>query len=370
MLATGNVTIASGATVDISGAPPNGLVPGSGGPGGFDGGSGGVSCAGAGLGPGGGGAGCGGNTSNGGAGGSFKTAGAPSCGTTGLTYGNDSLVPLVGGSGGGGSNGGGSFGLAGAGGGGAILIATSGTFNLSGGILATGGTGSGAGSGAGGGIRLVATASTGTGNVSVIGGGLTAFNCGNGNDGGAGRVRLEFCQNNFLGSFPLGTSIATSASPIFLANLPTLAISAIEGATLPSNPAGSFNLPPDLTFGAGTSSVTVNLAAKNVPLGTTVTVKVTPQAGLPTSVTSTALSGTLANSTASAEVTLATGKSLITAEATITINQGGGAGLQLGRIDGEQIEKVRIAATYGGASSLTYITASGKEFRADAATPG
>ncbi len=119
LLATGDVTISG--TIDVSSAnggisirnvtaiAPNG---GAGGPGGFDGGSGAIgapsSTGGTGLGPGGG---IGGGTAGGmtnGVGAGFATVGIDPYGRTGVggpAYGNPSLLPIVGGSGGGGASG-------------------------------------------------------------------------------------------------------------------------------------------------------------------------------------------------------------------------------------------------------------------------
>ncbi|HBK56541.1 MAG TPA: hypothetical protein DDZ76_09735, partial [Xanthomonadales bacterium] len=181
-------------------------IPGSGGPGGFDGGRGGAPGAsgfvgGQGIGPGGGfpsqwqvvsagvSFGCGGG------GGGFAIDGglgrywggvSGTCNTVtqtaggGRAYGNERLLPLIGGSGGGGAAGGQTFaGSGGGGGGGAILIAASGTLTINGAIRANGGragasagTGTGgAGRGGGGGaIRLIASTLAGNGALSAIGG--------------------------------------------------------------------------------------------------------------------------------------------------------------------------------------------------------
>ena len=56
----------------------------------------------------------------------------------------------------------------------------------------------------------------------------------------------------------------------------------------------------------------------------------------------------------------------ISTQVTITVAQAGSAPLLIGSIDGEEIEKIRVAAAYGGPSSLTYITAFGREVPAEA----
>ena len=187
MLATGNVTIAG--AISVNGSAGNALMPGKGGPGGYDGGIGAAvgSCGGTGLGFG------GGQSAKqvstpmtygaGGGGGGFGTAGSngnqyiatyATGGPGGLTYGNENLLPITGGSGGGGgcsSAGGGYYAGGGGGGGGAIVIASSGTINVTGSITANGSSGasivySSGGGGSGGAIKLMADIINGNGNFS------------------------------------------------------------------------------------------------------------------------------------------------------------------------------------------------------------
>src|SRR5229473_2155779 len=172
ILATGNVTITG--TIDVSGTRATDVgaagdgnlgddgVPGLGGPGGYDGGRGGTAGTtpgngGNGLGPGGGGSGpfgpnfnCAGNGQPvGGGGAGFGDVGGATVGQGtggGVAYGTSQLLPLIGGSGGGGGSGWTGFsGSGGGGGGGAILIAASGTLNITGAIQANGNASGGAG---------------------------------------------------------------------------------------------------------------------------------------------------------------------------------------------------------------------------------
>ncbi|MBI5378841.1 MAG: hypothetical protein HZA23_01620, partial [Nitrospirae bacterium] len=63
---------------------------------------------------------------------------------------------------------------------------------------------------------------------------------------------------------------------------------------------------------------------------------------------------------ATASVTLSiTEPNVISAFATFTVTQ------TAKTFDGEPIEKVRVAATYGGPSRVTYLTKSGREVPAD-----
>lgn len=157
ILATSNVVV--NGTIDVSGSRPGGAVPGSGGPGGFDGGYGGSGTAnpasrgGDGQGPG-----RGVNINQ-----MVHAAYATSYQQNLNSYGNVLIVPLIGGSGGAGSSG--NPGQGGGGGGGAILIASDTSITINGNVRAVGATG--AGTGSGGAVRLVAPTGGGTGNVDV-----------------------------------------------------------------------------------------------------------------------------------------------------------------------------------------------------------
>lgn len=74
---------------------------------------------------------------------------------------------------------------------------------------------------------------------------------------------------------------------------------------------------------------------------------------------SSALTGTLASSTASASVSLPDGISVIQAAGTIDV-----AGTQLTASNGERVKRIEVSATYGGHSTVTYITESGKRVSA------
>jgi hypothetical protein len=341
VLASGDVSIAG--VIDVSGQDAPFERAGRGGPGGFDGGAGGnptISSGGTfGEGAGGGGPGgvCSAVDNRPGCGGSFGTNGNCGCLSQGVicspficaagvgaSYGLEFLVPLIGGSGGGGGKLSGNLGGGGGGGGGAILIASSGTLTVSGSVLADGGQGAcvgvtggrnGGGGGSGGGIRLVATTVAGGGTIRASGGAGTTGCPTNGGGGGAGRVRLEAANNFFTGP---ATGISTGPpGPIAVAGLPTITIVSVDGIDAPVTPMGSLNAFPDVILSPVVSNpVIVNLQAMNIPVGTVLQVTVTPQSGSRTTVTSTALSGTFASSTASAMVTLPLGVSVIRAAAT------------------------------------------------------
>lgn len=354
ILATGNVTIAGTINVDGAGSVSGNIAKG--GPGGFDGGCGGApyKLGSKGLGPGGGGGGT--STCALGGGGGFAAAGGTyagtNCGTGGAAYGNDSLIPLIGGSGGGGcSSTSGSVANGGSGGGGAILIASSGTITINGTVSAVGG--SGVVGGGGGAIRIVGTSISGAGTLRATGG------SGNGAaSGGSGRIRIEAETRSFTFTTSPAYTFSFTPSSVFPANSPVLSITSVGGQNVPTNPQGSFTQPDILLPGTTVNPVVVTVSAAYIPVGTTVTVSVIPQYSGATNVATT-LSGTLASSTASANVTIPaqTYASLITAQATFV--------LQTAMYwEGDEIEKVRVAATMGKEPDIVYITKSGKEIKA------
>lgn len=366
MLATGDVTIAG--TISVNGTDGSGIYPGRGGPGGFDGGLGGSpsSQGGNGLGPGGGGpgsvnyssfstAGGGGGFGSKGANGGWNNGG----GSGGSSYGNAKIIPMIGGSGGGGGSGYSSQPYpGGGGGGGAILIASSSTITVTGSITANGGRGAestsswagGGGGGSGGAIKLMAESISGNGTISASGGAG-----GDGGAGGSGRVHFEANNVSWTGTV---TPINTYSHPstVFVTNIPTLTITSIGGVNVPVNPSGNYGQPDVVLPFTTPNPVTVNVSATNIPTGTQVTVTSTPEYGASAS-TANFLSGTDASSTTSVSVTLSTTyQSILTATATFTIQTAM-------YWDNEKIEKVRVAATMGKGSEVTYITEKGREIK-------
>jgi hypothetical protein len=397
--ASGNVSIAGSISVSYATAPTasgtagNGVLgddgqPGTGGPGGFDGGPGGLgpvlggtsgTSGGPGKGPGGGQSVAGIITSGigycgGGAG--FNGAGGNGYASTsgGLSYGQASLLPIIGGSGGAGGAAGSSFsGSGGGGGGGAILIASSDTISVSGYIYADGGaggatTGSGSGgaggSGSGGAIRLVANTLTrsGAGYLYARGVAGTGSDYGGGGAGANGYIRLE---SNVITNWTTGYSNPAYSyvlpGKLFVPNSPTLTITGVAGQSVPANPTGV----GDITLPQGTATATVQLAATNIPVGTTVTVYAIPAVGATrSSALSSALAGASdAATTATATVTLKEGNNVLMASASYTVTEL--VAMNLPKFNGEYVAKIRIDSEMGGGSKVTYITASGKEYPAD-----
>jgi len=364
--------------IDISGTDGEGVGSA---PAGFAGGLPLDAIGGTGQGPGGSGGGSA-NQASGGNGGSYGSLGGtasfnPSS-NRGPVYGSNSMQPLLGGSGGGGTgilNQ--SSGYRGGGGGGAILIAVSGTLTLNGEILAKGGDGEpairepilqtagpGAGGGSGGGVRLIATNFTGSGTINVSGGnpglGRRAYNnaiSSNGGAGGAGRVRIEADAFNFSGGVTPSVAVTAAPSAVFVANLPTIRITTIGGSAVPANPVGESDvvLPSNIS-----NPITVVFAATGVPLGSVVDLTVVPSTGATTSVSSSGLAGTVANSTAAASATLPQGPSVLYASVSFAA-----AGTPIAMFspftDGEMVARVELRSTMGsGSSSIRLTTKSGR----------
>ena len=387
ILASGNVTIAGSFVVNGQPGASTGNG-GAGGPGGFDGGLGGFGLplysGNPGQGPGAGTAGKKGSQTygHGGGGGSFNVVGSSGSqesgayGLAGPKYGTVTLLPLIGGSGGGGGGASTSArGASGGGGGGAILIASSGTITFSGSaaINALGGNGGSAtgqttfgmgGGGSGGAIRLIANTISGTATLNVSGGagGSGCYYGGCGGAGGLGYVRVEaYDYSAFTASGTPNNISYTAPNPVSLPTVPQLRVASVAGVAAPTTPLGSFQGVPDVVVPATQANpVTVALEAANIPLGTVVQVTLTPASGTRTTVSSGGLAGTEAASTASASITLPSGMSVISAIAVCDLTL---ASAKPMFINGERVNRIEVAAVYGAASEVTYVTQSGRRIR-------
>lgn len=256
----------------------------------------------------------------GGAGHAVAGEGAPA-GLEGKPYGNDFLLPIVGGSGGaGGTYPGGSGGGAG---GGAIVIASSVSISLTGSIEANGGDAGGAvgstvagGGGSGGSIRLIApVVDTNSSAILKARGGI-GYSFNNTGRGSYGRIRLEAFQKRIAGTIDPVPRIA-SPGPVFPpASAPSVRITSIGGVAVPANPTASF-ITPDVTLD-NAASVTIQLAASKVPAGTVVHLTLTPETGAVLNVDSTPLAGTFESSTATATVAIPHGFSRFSVQASWT----------------------------------------------------
>ncbi len=211
-----------------------------------------------------------------------------------MVYGTDSIVPLIGGSGGSAPSDGA---LPGGAGGGAILIASSGdiTLNPTGGIFANGGQAVGgfsnAGAGSGGGIRLVANAVLGSGILLHALGGTT------GNDGGDGRIRVDGAKGSEVQGEPEISN--GDAGPIFPeAPAPILRATAVNGIPVPVDPLATV-FSGDVAFSAA-DAVSIAIEAQNVPLPASVTVRIVQADGGVSDVSVVDLAGKFELSTATA----------------------------------------------------------------------
>lgn len=386
ILASGDVLISGSINIDGKGGNSNGSG-GSGGPGGFNGGAGGYgfdqSFSGIpGDGPGGGGGGIGGASVNppgyGGGGGystgggnGFGGSGGVNSGLGGARYGAVTVLPLIGGSGGGGgAAGANNRGSAGGGGGGAVLIASSTSITVNGSILARGGSGDNqtcssgpGGGGSGGAVRLIANTVKGGGSIQVNGGsGTGCFSGQSSGNGGQGFVRVEAFDYSALtaGTSPAGIISFALPHPVTVSNAPSLRIASVGGVNAPGSPTGSLQGVPDIVVPTTTTNpMTVALEGSNLPVGTVVQVTLTPSRGNRTSVQSSALTGTEAASTASASLSLPTGVSVISASAVIDLTSKADPLF----MDGERVNRIEVAAVFGGASEVTYVTQSGRRIK-------
>ncbi len=310
-LATGAVDIQG--TIALSGDP--GYVANTGteinrinaqpGPGGYAGGTGGDPFNGPanGTGPGAGTA-SGGNNTGGGAShlvGSYNRLG----------YGNTVLLPLRGGSGGAGGQGNGGYGGGGGAGGGAIRIVSSVSINIGGSILCKGGNGGSGGTegspgyfggnGSGGAIQLMAPNITGAGTLNTAAGATTSVSSPAIIAASVGRIRLDAFTQGFAGTSVPAFTVGLPYNVPLPTNPPTIRVVSIAGIPVPTNPTGTFTVPDVVMNQPG--PVTVSIQASNVPLGTTATLYIYSLSDPDISVSSTALSGTLALSTATASLT-------------------------------------------------------------------
>jgi hypothetical protein len=381
ILASGDVVIAG--TINIDGKVGNSNGSGGlGGPGGFSGGAGGYgfdqSFSGVpGDGPGAGGGGIGNATTNlpgSGGGAGYGTVGAPGqqgtvSGQAGPRFGAVTILPLIGGSGGGGggaiSN---NRGGAGGGGGGAILIASSGSITVSGTISARGGSGSsgnaGGGGGSGGAVRLIANTVNGSGNINVSGGsGGGANQSYQGGAAGQGYIRLEaYDYGSFTGSSTPSNIVSFAfPHPVTPPNSPQLRIASVGGVSAPSAPLGSLQGVPDVVVPSSQANpVTVALEGSNLPLGTLVQVTLTPARGSRTTVQSSPLAGAENASTASASLSLPSGISVVSASAVIDLTTAKATPIFM---EGERVNRIEVAAVFGGGSEVTYVTQSGRRIK-------
>jgi hypothetical protein len=313
--------------VDVSGqtpgSSPSNVVGAAGGPGGFRGGNGGDGGSG-GQGPG----------SGVGQAAAFGTLPLQWTGignnyafyTNGtVTYGNQYLVPLIGGSGGGGVGYGqnGNTYAGGGGGGGALLIAASQVIELNGSIASRGGGGGfyncgtgcyGYGGGAsGGGVRIMAQKIQGGGSIDVSGG-LGPGCCSI--IGGRGRVRLDALEDNFGGT--VNGAFSRGYQPIIIQSNgqgAQLTITSVGGVPVSASPSGQLATPDAVLSAQQNNPIPIVVHCSNIPLNTQITVSVKPASGAAVSAAGLNSSGSLSSSTATVLINMPRGGGLIYATA-------------------------------------------------------
>lgn len=152
----------------------------------------------------------------------------------------------------------------------------------------------------------------------------------------------------------------TAASNPSLIKLSTLRISTVGGSSTPSTPTGSYTNADVVLPGGTTNPVPVILTVANTPFPSTFTVKLLPRTGTPTTVTAAAVpSGNFDTATYTADVTVPAGQvSLLNAFGTFTLPQ---ISRLFPPIDGEEVDRVLMAATSSGPSWTVLVTKSGKE---------
>jgi hypothetical protein len=252
------------------------------------------------------------------------TVGAPP------SYGTNLLQPLVGGSGGSGGWGGRAplGGSGGGAGGGAFRLSSSvsiafgsglsgttaqgcnGSFHF---VIADGGGGGSipndgqwTGAGAGGAVHLQAPIIAGCGTHVYARGGAMNLSAGS-----EGRIRLDANNNVGISTSPPGTTNQLVDAPL-PPNQPFLKILSINGVNVPTNPKFDY-ASPDVLINS-TTPVPVAIEANNIPVNTPVTLFFTTDTGADI-VATVNLTGTVATSNATVNVTLPLGTARLIARA-------------------------------------------------------
>jgi hypothetical protein len=175
-------------------------------------------------------------------------------------------------------------------------------------------------------------------------------------------VRVEAYDYGSLTASTSPTNIISFAlpHPVTISNAPALRIASVGGVGSPASPTGSLQGVPDIVVPTSQANpMTVALEGVNLPVGTVVQVTLTPSRGNRSTVQSSPLAGTEAASTASASLSLPTGLSVVSATAVIDLT----AKSEPLFMDGERVNRIEVAATFGGPSEVTYITRSGRRIQ-------
>lgn len=223
----------------------------------------------------------------------------------GYVYGNSSIVPLIGGSGGSGSE---FTGSAGGGGAGAILVASRSMIDLRGRLSAKTERDPNAFSGAGGAIRLMADIISGSGTINTYGG----------ETGSPGRIRIE--ANHFEASLTLipETIVVPPANPPRIwpeTDFPKARVVSVDAVAVPADPRS--DLAPtgaDLTLQT-TGPREVVVETRNMATTASVKVMLIPLRGRPVVVDAVHQAGDVTLSTWTAQVDIPTGFAAVQAVA-------------------------------------------------------
>jgi len=219
-----------------------------------------------------------------------------------------------------------------------------------------GGTG---GQGSGGAIRLVASTFIGTGTLNYSG-------------GGSGRVRIDAINNNFAGYiYPVYTQ---GYQPIILpaGQQPQLAIISVGGVPAPANPTGNTATPDVLIASQVANPMPVVVQCSNLPLNTTITLRISPQTAPEIYATALNSAGSQASSTATFYVNMSHGGGLMYAQCVTGITNGFASNASGSKYQslaqtgwsatGERFIAMELTAEFGKAQKVVYISESGKRF--------
>jgi hypothetical protein len=165
-------------------------------------------------------------------------------------------------------------------------------------------------------------------------------------------VRIEADAFNFSGGVTPSVAVTAAPSPVFASNLPTIRMTTIGGSAVPANPVGESDVVLPSTI---SNPVTVEFAATGVPLGSVVELTVVPAVGTTVSASSSGLTGSVANSTASAGVALPQGPSVLYASVSFAA-AGTPVAMYAPFTDGEMVARVEIRSTMGSGSSSIWLT--------------
>lgn len=242
----------------------------------------------------------------------------------GPKYGTAQAIPLLGGSGGGGAGYYGTGTGSGGAGGGAILVASSHSIAIAGQISARGANGEVQGSytgggGSGGAIKLMApTVSTSSTATLSAAGGSDGSSAWPDSSGSHGRIRIETFSSSLAGTL---SSPTTSGLPGFVfppSTYPSIRVTHVGGVAVTASPTGSFTIPDVAITADPATAVTVQVEARNIPVGTVLSLTFFSTDFINATVegTPTPLAGTLEVSTASAQVKFPSGFTRVTVKAT------------------------------------------------------